>query len=391
MKKIGLITYHATHNYGAVLQAYATQQAIEKLGHKCEIINFQPPTMKYFNALYKFPVGDGIPKKIKLFLAALYRFLRDWAYEKERKQRGVKFINFIHGKLKITEEYNTVKDLLEGKFQYDITITGSDQTWNIHCPLWRINNKINDYSMAYFLGFIKSGRKAAFAASTSDTTSEELAPYKDLLVQYDYIAVREVLAKERVETVAGKPVAVTLDPTFLLSKEEWMTSLDVPAAPIAGVPYVLLYSIYVNRRVKKLMQAAKRFAQKKSLRLVCVTPNACKKFNGVTQIYDAGPIDFLNLYHNASFVIAATFHAIIFSIIFRKPFLAFGNKYSKDDLRKTSLLRLFNLESRLITDENELNDYREIGLHYENHENLINEKIDESWNHLKTIVSLENI
>jgi hypothetical protein len=387
MKKIGLITYHATHNYGAVLQAYATQHAIEKTGCTCEIINFQSPHMKFFNSLYKFPIGTVIPGTFKNRIAPFVRFLRDWRYDKKRKIRAGKFENFVHTRLRMTKEYNTIQSLLNVNFNYDMTITGSDQTWNIYAPLWRIY-EMTDYSAAYFLGFVRSGKKAALAQSTSHTSAEELMPYKDLLAQYDYITVRDLLAKTRMESVLNKDVAVVLDPAFLLTKEEWIASLEVPSEPIIKNPYVLLYSVHGTKKVEKLIHEARIFAQKKSLLLVTVTPNACKKFDDVIQLYDTGPIDFLNLYNNASYVVAATFHAIVFSIIFRKSFLAFGNKYNKDDIRKNSLLSVFNLESRLITEESEINTYADIDLNYRNYEETIDHAIKDSREHLTKILDL---
>jgi hypothetical protein len=174
----------------------------------------------------------------------------------------------------------------------------------------------------------------------------------------------------------------------LLTKEEWMAMLEIPSQPIVKRPYMLLYSIHGHREAGKLIREALKLADKTSLALVCVTPNACKKFEGVIQVYDAGPSDFLNLYHNASFVIAATFHAIVFSIVFRKPFIAFGNKYNKGDQRKNALLRAFNLEPRLVFDEREIGKAAGIDFDYAGSETLITNAIRESKEHLKRILDL---
>jgi hypothetical protein len=388
MKKIGLITYHALHNYGSVLQAYATQYTIEKLGCKCEVVNFQPDLMKYFNALYKFPIGNDIPKTIKGIAAGLYRVLRYFPYDKARRNRGKKFDVFVQTQLKITREYSKIHELFHNNLVYDITITGGDQTWNVRGPMWRMFGRVINYSDAYFLGFVKSGKKAAFSASGNNARVEDLMSYKDLLLQYDYITVRELLTKSSVESVVNKSVAVVLDPTFLLTKDEWLTVLDVPSDPIIKESYILLYSLSGYRQSMKLIEEAKKFARTKSLLLVCLTHNMCKKLHGVKQIYDAGLVDFLNLYNNASYIIADTFHAVVFSIIFRKSFFAMGNKYNKNDLRKNSMLRLFKLESRLIADECEINTHT-ADIDYHNYESIINDEIEKSRNHLKKILDLK--
>lgn len=388
MKNIGLITYHATHNYGAVLQAYATQKTIKKMNADCEIINFQPDTMKYYNALYKFPTGKEVPITIKGIAAALYRILRYFAYDKRKRRRAGKFDDFVRARLNITEEYNSIEALSNAKLDYDIVITGSDQTWNVHCPIWKVNNRTNDYSAAYFLGFVKSGKKASFAASASHTTAAELEPYRDLLLQYEYITVRDNLSGPRVEAITNKKVHVVLDPVFLLSKEEWMESLNIPVDPFIKTPYALLYSISGRKELKDLAAEARVFVRDKSLTLVCVTPNACVKIHDSIQIYDAGPVDFLNLFYNAQFVFAHTFHAIVFSIVFRKSFFGFNYKHDSNDIRKSGLLKMFNMESRLLDDEHEINAVPQMYIDYRDYENKINYFIAKSKKHLQNIVNL---
>ncbi|GHU55176.1 hypothetical protein FACS189442_2410 [Spirochaetia bacterium] len=392
MKKVGLITYHATHNYGAVLQAFATQYAVEKAGASCEIINFRPLSMKYFNSLYyAYPRGAPFKKDIKLVLGPLYRFMRNGHRHIQRVRWAKKLDCFVRGMLKTTKEYTTCGELDDAHFDYDIFITGSDQTWNIRCPLWALNRKrkhILDYSAAYFLGFVKSGKKASFAASTANSTTEDLMPLKDLLEQYDYITVRESLSKERVEAVVHKPVHAVVDPTFLLTKQEWLAALGVAPAPVINEPYVLLYSLHWNKIIDTWVAAVKKFAQKRGLKVVCITPLAFKKFKEVIQIYDAGPLDFLNIYNNASYVFADSFHGVCFSIIFRKSFLALGNKYNPGDTRKESLLQVFNLESRIVENEDEINTYPAVDMNYQNSESTITETIEDSRTHLKRILSL---
>jgi hypothetical protein len=390
VKKIGLITYHAAHNYGAVLQAYAAQYTIEKMGAKCEIINFQPDTMKYYNALYKFPKYKDIPPSIKGLAACLYRIVKYRSYDKKRRLRGKKFDDFMQTKLKMTREYRTIEELTNEKLQYDVTITGSDQTWNIHCPIWKAKDKIIDYSAAYFLGFVKHGKKAAFAASIGDTTAKELALYSELLLRYDYITIRDFLGKKIVESVSNNDIAVVLDPAFLLTKEEWIASLKLSGTPMVNEPYILLYSIHGYREIDQLIDESKKFASQRNMPLVCITPNAFRQFSGTIQIYDSGPLDFLNLYRNASFVIADTFHAICFSIIFRKPFLTIEKTDNRNDLRKASLLEIFDMKSRVVDSPGKINAHKETEMDYGRYEEIIEKLIDWSKTRLSAILTLGN-
>ena len=123
--KIGLFTFHAAHNYGSVLQAYATQNFIKKCGFECEIINYRMPNQKkFYNNLYSFSFGfkKGIQK--------LMRF----SEHKERKKRANKFEKFISDDLKTTvREYSGYEQLTSIVRKYDVLISGSDQVWNENC------------------------------------------------------------------------------------------------------------------------------------------------------------------------------------------------------------------------------------------------------------------
>jgi hypothetical protein len=389
MKNIGLITYHATHNYGAVLQAYATQLAVEKMGCRCRVINFQPDTMKYYNALYKFPLGKDIPKNIRSILSFLYRILTALGgYNKSQRIRAGKFGEFIETKLNITEEYRKVNELFEAKFNFDVVITGSDQTWNINCPLWTVHGRTTDYSQAYFLAFAGHSRRASFAASISNTSKEELYPYKNLLHKYDYITIREAETKERIEAVTGKDAHVILDPVFLLNGEEWIRELNITSESMIHEPYILLYSLHSNRRIFSWLSAIRQFARERNLAIVCITPRAFMRVKDIIQIYDAGPLDFLSLFIHASYTFVDSFHGVCFSVIFRKSFLALGNKYNAGDTRKTSLLGGFGLEGRIINDENDINNYSGVDLDYSGYENAINRAVNNQKAHLENIINL---
>jgi hypothetical protein len=381
--KICLITYHAAHNYGSVLQAYATQYSIEKLGCECEIINFRTHSQKYSYSLYKIPLGIKILSK-RQCLEPVYRIIKLSKYHNARVVRAKKFEYFINHILKTTREYNSVKSIYHANFQYDLAVTGSDQTWNIHCGEM-ILEKI-DCACVYYLDFAKDIPKAAFAASIGHMTEDELVKKRDFLEKYDYIATRETAGKHKLEKIINKSIDVVLDPTFLLSMGEWLEVLKISDKPLLPVPYVLLYSL--GRDVPVWTTQIQKFVQDKSLKIVCITPFYFKRIEGVIQLYDIGPLDFLNLYNHAKYVFADSFHGMVFSIIFRKSFLVLGGKYYKNDIRKKSLLQILHLESRLIDDESDINTHKAIDLDYSKYETIIQEHIDHSMMCLKKIINL---
>ena len=148
MKKVGVITFHASHNYGSMLQAYALQQVILGMGYDCEIINFRSIAQK---EQYKpiFLVGTLYGKFVRFIIQAMY------ALDILKKHRL--FERFLRENLILSsKEYTTLEDLENADFNYDYYISGSDQIWNVQA---------HDFNYAYFLPFVRLGKRIAYAPS----------------------------------------------------------------------------------------------------------------------------------------------------------------------------------------------------------------------------------
>lgn len=147
MKTVGIITFHAAHNYGSNLQAYALQRTIENMGEVCEIINFRTERQRdQYRPLTK-------RKGLKYLFKNGY-FLLNY---RTRKEKYNCFEKFIKDYLKKGEkEYSSLEELKSSPPQYDCYVSGSDQIWNT-VPV--------DADDAYFLPFVKSGKKIAYAPS----------------------------------------------------------------------------------------------------------------------------------------------------------------------------------------------------------------------------------
>lgn len=165
---IGIITFHGSHNYGSMLQAYATQQALLKLGYKNEIINFRMKSQKEYYALYQTKYG-------------MMRFVRNLLLlpiHSLRSKREMKFEKFLREKYILSgDELETYEDLKTVASKYDIYLSGSDQIWSNRIPEL-IGSKI-DYKGAYFLDFVAPGKKkVSYASSIGEATLEELEDKK---------------------------------------------------------------------------------------------------------------------------------------------------------------------------------------------------------------------
>lgn len=376
IKSVGLLTFHAAHNYGSVLQAYGTQISIERLGLHCETINFRFKEQKDCYALYDFH-GN-----LKSKLANIYLI----QFHAKRKRRYNRFEQFVTETMNQTVEVNNRAEILEKLPQYDTWLCGGDQLWNIHVTEIA---KAKDVWGIYYLDFLSNQRCASFSTSIGNMKKGELEERKELLEKFDYISSREAVGVEMLNSILnGIPnVEEVLDPVFLLDKEEW-SNLAEPKPIICG-KYILLYTIATRSRIDKWCMELLPFAKKHGLQIVYLSPKFKSTVKGVISVMDAGPREFLNLYNNAEVVIADTFHALCFSIIYRKPFYVLSNKYYKDDIRKTSLVKKLKLENRMIDDESDLGKIKDFSIDYTMTEEVLKSELEFTKKALRKAVDAE--
>lgn len=335
MKKVGIITFHASHNYGSMLQAYALQKTVEALGYNCEIINFRTKRQK---KIYR-------PLPLELRLLSVLKNIRfpKLAFNDLRKHRL--FEEFIHEYLKVTNaEYSDLQQLREANFDYDAYISGSDQIWNTYCY---------DYDPAYFLDFVKgSAKKIAYAPSMgprpeTDVKTNNDSSIKKYLSFYNALSVREEGTADRIERITGIRPTVCLDPTLLLSREDWYSLTD-NVSHIQG-DYILLYTPFYD---EQMYDKALDLAEKHNLRVIVTLPNSCFRFRNKKRMEfytSVGPKEFLTLIKFSRFVVCKSFHAVVFSIIFSRPFYAVNGM---NDSRVVNLLKRTGLEKSAEYPEN---------------------------------------
>lgn len=330
MKKVGIITFHASHNYGSMLQAYASQQVILGMGYDCEIINFRSDAQK---EMYKpiFMRGTLYGKCVRFIIQATYvlGILKKYRlFEKFLKE------NLILS----SKEYNTLKDLENADFNYDYYISGSDQIWNVLAC---------DFSCAYFLPFVKFGKRIAYAPSMGPSLSmdksSDINTITGFLKKYDAIGMRETASARYIERIYKRPVATVLDPTLLLDSNEYDKLIS--HKPLIKGEYIFMYSPQYNERVYEM---AYKLGKKYNLEVVVSqglrTKEEMLKWGRKLRIYAAvGPKEFLNVCKNASIVCCDSFHAVVFSILFRKCFFVFDGM---KDNRISNLLQITNLQDR---------------------------------------------
>ena len=297
MKKIGILTFHASHNFGSMLQAFALQKTLQKMGHTCEIINFRSKTqLEQCSGAYNKPI-DGVRGLLrKLFL---FPFCKDLI------SKYNKFEKFLNNDLCCTNTFFNEEEVLKQTEKFDFYICGSDQIWNYSAK---------DFSWLYFLPFSK-GKKIAYGCSAGDKTSLPIDKEKmiKLLSVFSAISVREQNLADKLSLLLSKKIDVVLDPTLLFTAEEWIAHID--KEPIVKEDYVLVYSPY---RMSKLLNT---IPMTEKISLVICSPFDLKALYSCKYIkcLNSGPWDFLNLIYYSKGVVSGSFHASVFAKLFDKP------------------------------------------------------------------------
>ncbi len=367
-KKIDVITLHRIVNYGSVLQAYATQYILEKLGHEVEFIDYYPERMHMLGMLKRIKNKSERLKK-NIFFRMAARIVMFPSYIR----RFTVFKNFIKKHLNLTNKvYKTEEELEKDIPEADIYCTGSDQVWNTG---W--NEKIDD---VFFLKFVPENKRCiAYSASFGKSKLEnwEKEETKALLQKYSHIAMREKSGVEILENLGIENGIHVLDPTLLLNKEEWKPLIS---QKYENKKYIFMYNINRN---KKLDSYAKELAKRKKMPLIYVSYNYHECFKYGHLKCNPKVEDFLSLIANAEYVLTDSFHCTAYSINFNKNLLvAYPEKFST---RLASIVELTGLTNRVIRDYNDFSICeKEIDYEYAN--KILNEERKKSIDYLKTAI-----
>ena len=340
MKKIGIITILKTNNYGAELQAYATQAMLNKLGYNAEIIDYlfyKNPGHKKTKAS-KPSFNYGFIKKVKETLYPIFEKFKARSNQKNNIRRTERFERFHTENTKMSPTYRTMDELYAAKNDYDVYMVGSDQVWN---------PDIYSSILPYMLAFAPEGKKRVSYASSFGVSSipdECKWLYKKYLPKFSSIGVREKNAVDMVRELSNKEATWVLDPTLLLDKEDWSKVASSAYRELNN--YILLYEL---TPCPYILELAKHMREKNGMEIVRICKNASveDKDTSVRNIIDAGPAEFIRLFANAGMVITNSFHGTAFSINFGKEFYTVTPARKHNNSRQRSILELFKLQDRL--------------------------------------------
>lgn len=363
-KKIGIITWFKYENYGTKLQALALQAYLKQIGYKVELIDFRIPEVH--SILKKKSFFQFTQKIVNWLVTRLAKYL----YREKLLLRSQRMKNVI-------KEYCTISDYAEDDAtyiaicnQYDILICGSDQIWN---PNW--------YHPYYYADFPEiRPKKISYAPSIGiqDIPDSLKALMKKSLKSFSYITVREERAAQLLEPLIGYFPEKVIDPTMLLSGQQWIELLGIDNKSSYNgkkndnneFQYVLCYFLSDNR---KYWNAAKKFAKMHNLPIKIIPQGGLSFFEKGDICAEAGVKEFLEFILNATYVLTDSFHGTIFSLLMEKEVYIFErfqeDNYFSQNSRIKELVKQFGIEEHFLPygtssiTEKEYIDYTNIKKH----------------------------
>jgi polysaccharide pyruvyl transferase WcaK-like protein len=323
MKRIGIITFHRSHNYGAALQAYALLTTLRDMGHNAEIIDYWPESRAGEYAVFKMPNRRTIKSLIKSVILIFFRW-----------KANSKFNRFMKRHLNI--QGNSFHLGINTPGDYDMIVCGSDQIWRYN---FRGLYGFDDFYFAKY-PLNKKVLKVSYAPSMGDEDIEKDAKksLSKLLENFDSISVREDSLLDLVASLTTKPVVKVLDPVFLLTAPEWRKMIK---SKPPKKKYLLFYQLLQNADARNL---AKKIAEERGLEIIQINGmnRNANPFGLGTMKLSAGPLDFISLVAHADYVVSTSYHGVAFAIIFQRPFAALGFKNKSS--RTKSLLKTLDIE-----------------------------------------------
>lgn len=352
--KIGILTFHCAHNYGAVLQCYALQETLKQMGHKVEVIDYRPQyLLKPYAILNKERFISTNPFKI------LKRIIREFLLLVVRLKRYKVFEDFIQNKLILS--CRVTKNNIPS--YYDVYIMGSDQIWNPYIT--------DGFDPVYFglFNFQKGNKKyISYAASMETKILDDHAKntYKRILNNFDSVSVRETQLASLLQPLTDLKINVVTDPTLLADITIWK---KLARKPDLNKKYVLVYQV---RTSNETLRIANGIA--KQINAVVVEVTAWHKTNfKKNNLQCESPESFIGLIKYASCIITTSFHGTAFSIIFNKPFYCIKLD-DGSDTRSISLLNSVALIDRMIDKKEKVPVFSKINY------DIVNDKISKLRN-----------
>jgi hypothetical protein len=352
MKRIGIHTITDYVNYGNRLQNYAVQELLKSMGFEVEsIVNFPvKPVENGWRMLW-----SRIVNAVSQSPVVLFRKLKQKLGERQnrkllsecKKRKSETFRAFSSKYITETPFTLTTTQIPDGiDERYDYCVVGSDQIWNPN---------IRYGSAADFLTYVSQHKRIALAPSIGVSVIPDQFHdlYRKYLNEMAFLSVREEKGAELIRKISGREAEVLVDPTLAVTTEHWIELAGEPGLK-PDSPYLLTY--FIGEVSAKRMKKLEEIASQQGLELVLL--NSLKQ----PERFHADPAEFLGYIKSAALVCTDSFHCIIFSMHFARPFIVFEREGKSAPMgsRIDTLLKKFGFADRRLQEVEESAKYLEM-------------------------------
>lgn len=352
--KIGILTLPLNTNYGGILQAYALQTVLERMGHEVEVIQWEQKEFKgfpWYKAIFIYAKRLILGRELR----REYRLQSEGKIIYQPMQESIdRLIHYTNQT--IDSKKNLIKYCNQSKF--DAFVVGSDQVWrksygdNKSFFIFFQKQKSYPQLATYFLDFVddlkiiplKISYAASFGVDYAEYSPKESLFYGKLLSKFNVVSVREQQGVQLIKNIYKWHVDVhqVLDPTMLLTAKDYIDIINKHHCKAIQKPYILYYVLDENLNTTKI---SKEISESFGVPIVKISLN--EQEGTVDDRILPSVEEWLSLFANADFILTDSFHGMVFSIIFNKTFFIISNK-KRGMARINSLLSQFNLENRIL-------------------------------------------
>lgn len=379
--RVGILTMNYVCNYGGILQCLALQKILESRGAEVVVIRYSSNKKKNVKKKLRL-LFAGLP--LKSYLSWTVDLLSDMftritgMRQQLPKNLLRKCSSFISENIHYTElcDEQTIGELVQ-RMHLDAIVIGSDKIWGA----------VSDEQLVYFGDWVPEfkGDLISYAACSSRECIPSFNQQKirELFSRFSHISVRDVYSKNLFQPFTEKPISIVADPTVLYGFKEYYVEENVQ-------PYILTYIL--GRKIKgghkeALSEIKKKIGQLpvKSIILSNESTDIVNLSDEI--IYDASPIEWLNLIRNAAFVYTDSFHGIMFSLKFQRDFIAYYREASRAS-RLLDLMHYFDLSLWIVSSVAEMKQKSSLTIHieYEDLQQKIDRLRNESLLYLKQVL-----
>lgn len=337
--RIGILTLPLHTNYGGILQAWALQTVLQRMGHEVEVLGRKE---KLVNGYIILPLRWCLRLFRKYFFNSDIPIFAEVKAKRIRQQKAGNIYSFIRKRIN-HKLIDTPRSIPANR--YDTIVVGSDQIWRKQCisDVWGTDDYLSVFlPNSKYKSINKISYAASFGLSHWEYSKEESAIISHCLSRFSAVSVRELSAIDLLKENAEIKAKFVLDPTMLLSSDDYIKELNIELKN--GPETIVSYILDANASTSLLIDKVKKAKGIRHVELNAIRENGSKP----------SIEEWISTIATSSIVVTDSFHGCVFSIIFRKPLVFITNEH-RGNARFESLIKSFGIESNCVDANPDIN------------------------------------